>query len=492
MKPLIIVFDTDKASTNLCKNILRKNYFVLTTESYLSFVFLLKNNNISAVVLGENLPCDQSGKELVQKIREFYKPTDLGVVLMTTVDSEEKDLISIKKPFQPTQLLSRVEFARTNVRKSLNKRAIFAPKYLAELDNENIDFSKLFSSTLFQEPITGDPMPDFCLSGEVESLVNKNVRVAVGKKKTPTKKENRKETVVKDVEEPKIDQTNVIGRLGGPMVTPAPKNSFAIPEDDLVEEETVIKEGNDKEEPENPDDDLDDSEGDVWGGAEGVDDVNIEEEPILELDINNKLDLEPREDVEQTSQELVLDLDTPTLKTPMLDAEEPKLQMVEEVRKSGPELQLIEEVEEIEPELPAIEEVKEVKTPEIEPVRPVPNEEGPLLNLAELAEDDEFLDEIKSIEKELVLKEEREGLKSEVKPHREPRSIQDLISPPAGKDRFYKHHADIKESKEKSLAEKWGWSSSLDGESPIITINEDKEERPEKKSGLLSKFFRKK
>lgn len=219
IKPIVVIFDENQASKKLVTNILRKNYKYISVDNLKNLTYAMRNNDVIGLLIADTI---KNHKEIIEQIRKIYPANELGIILLQSMDDkeeykEELNIGFVKKPFQPTELSSSLEFVLSSIPLTEEDKALKFPKSKNKNLNKDFDIKKLDEKEyeeLYQRPPLGlKILQSFTYAGEVESIYLKDSKFdvikkqKVEKKKAPKQlKEGKKKEIEKvEVKEEKID-----------------------------------------------------------------------------------------------------------------------------------------------------------------------------------------------------------------------------------------------------------------------------------------------
>lgn len=219
IKPIVVIFDENQASKKLVSNILRKNYKYISVDNLKDLTYAMRNNDVKGLLIADTI---KNHKEIIEQIRKIYPANELGIILLQSMDDkeeykEELNIGFVKKPFQPTELSSSLEFVLSSIPSVEDDKALKFPKGKNKDLNKDFDIKKLDEKEyeeLYQRPPLGlKILQTFTYAGEVESIYLKDSKFdvikkqKVEKKKAPEQlKEGKKKEIEKvEVKEGKID-----------------------------------------------------------------------------------------------------------------------------------------------------------------------------------------------------------------------------------------------------------------------------------------------
>lgn len=219
IKPIVVIFDENQASKKLVSNILRKNYKYISVDNLNDLTYAMRNNDVKGLLIADTI---KNHKEIIEQIRKIYPANELGIILLQSMDDkeeykEELNIGFVKKPFQPTELSSSLEFVLSSIPSVEDDKALKFPKGKNKDLNKDFDIKKLDEKEyeeLYQRPPLGlKILQTFTYAGEVESIYLKDSKFdvikkqKVEKKKAPEQlKEGKKKEIEKvEVKEGKID-----------------------------------------------------------------------------------------------------------------------------------------------------------------------------------------------------------------------------------------------------------------------------------------------
>lgn len=219
IKPIVVIFDENQASKKLVSNILRKNYKYISVDNLKDLTYAMRNNDVKGLLIADTI---KNHKEIIEQIRKIYPANELGIILLQSMDDkeeykEELNIGFVKKPFQPTELSSSLEFVLSSIPLVEDDKALKFPKGKNKDLNKDFDIKKLDEKEyeeLYQRPPLGlKILQTFTYAGEVESIYLKDSKFdvikkqKVEKKKAPEQlKEGKKKEIEKvEVKEGKID-----------------------------------------------------------------------------------------------------------------------------------------------------------------------------------------------------------------------------------------------------------------------------------------------
>lgn len=215
IKPIVIIFDENQASKKLVTNILRKNYKYISVDNLKDLTYVMRNNDVKGLLIADTI---KDHKEIIEKIRKIYPANELGIILLQSMDDkeeykEELNIGFVKKPFQPTELSSSLEFVLSSIPLTEEDKALKFPKGKNKDLNKDFDIKKLDEKEyeeLYQRPPLGlKILQSFTYAGEVESIYLKDSKFDVVKKQKAEKKkapEQVKEEKKKEVENVQIQE----------------------------------------------------------------------------------------------------------------------------------------------------------------------------------------------------------------------------------------------------------------------------------------------
>lgn len=215
IKPIVIIFDENQASKKLVTNILRKNYKYISVDNLKDLTYVMRNNDVKGLLIADTI---KDHKEIIEKIRKIYPANELGIILLQSMDDkeeykEELNIGFVKKPFQPTELSSSLEFVLSSIPLAEEDKALKFPKGKNKDLNKDFDIKKLdekeYEEAYQRPPLGLKILQSFTYVGEVESIYLKDSKFNVIKKEKIEKKkapEQAKEEKKKEVEKLQVQE----------------------------------------------------------------------------------------------------------------------------------------------------------------------------------------------------------------------------------------------------------------------------------------------
>lgn len=217
IKPIVVIFDENQASKKLVTNILRKNYKYISVDNLKDLTYAMRNNDVKGLLIADTI---KDHKEIIEQIRKIYPANELGIILLQSMDDkeeykEELNIGFVKKPFQPTELSSSLEFVLSSIPLTEEDKALKFPKGKNKDLNKDFDIKKLDEKE-YIEPYQRPPLglkilQTFTYAGEVESIYLKDSKFNVVKKQKIKKKEAPEKVQAKEekTELPKFDKEEI-------------------------------------------------------------------------------------------------------------------------------------------------------------------------------------------------------------------------------------------------------------------------------------------
>lgn len=214
-KPIVIIFDENQASKKLVTNILRKNYKYISVDNLKDLIYVMRNNDVKGLLIADTI---KDHKEIIEKIRKIYPANELGIILLQSMDKkeeykEELNIGFVKKPFQPTELSSSLEFVLSSIPLTEEDKALKFPKGKNKDLNKNFDIKKLdekeYEEAYQRPPLGLKILQSFTYAGEVESIYLKDSKFNVIKRQKAEKKkapEQLKEGKKKEIEKVEVKE----------------------------------------------------------------------------------------------------------------------------------------------------------------------------------------------------------------------------------------------------------------------------------------------
>lgn len=218
IKPIVVIFDENQASKKLVTNILRKNYKYISVDNLKNLTYAMRNNDVIGLLIADTI---KNHKEIIEQIRKIYPANELGIILLQSMDDkeeykEELNIGFVKKPFQPTELSSSLEFVLSSIPLTEEDKALKFPKSKYKNLNKDFDIKKLDEKEyeeLYQRPPLGlKILQSFTYAGEVESIYLKDSKFDVIKKQKVEKKnapEQLKEGKKKEIEKVEVKEEKI-------------------------------------------------------------------------------------------------------------------------------------------------------------------------------------------------------------------------------------------------------------------------------------------
>ncbi|GHV69166.1 hypothetical protein AGMMS49928_10600 [Spirochaetia bacterium] len=146
-KDLIILVDDNPATLRAGKNVLSKNYDIVTAPSAAKMFSLLENNSPALILLDIDMP-EMNGYEAIKILKSKPETSGIPVIFLTgkTESDDELEGLSlgaidyITKPFQPPLLLKRIE---VHLLVEAQKKSLDAARLRA--DEENLSKSQFLA-----------------------------------------------------------------------------------------------------------------------------------------------------------------------------------------------------------------------------------------------------------------------------------------------------------------------------------------------------------
>ena len=195
IKPIVVIFDENQASKKLVSNILRKNYKYISVDNLKDLTYAMRNNDVKGLLIADTI---KDHKKIIEQIRKIYPANELGIILLQSMDDkeeykEELNIGFVKKPFQPTELSSSLEFVLSSIPLVEDDKALKFPKGKNKGLNKDFDIKKLDEKEYeeaYQRPSLGlKILQSFTYAGEVESIYLRDSKFNVVKKQKIEKKE---------------------------------------------------------------------------------------------------------------------------------------------------------------------------------------------------------------------------------------------------------------------------------------------------------------